>query len=274
VKVSKAERGRVEAVGEVAQVLANAAVAAEGYFRLDLDAPRIAAASGPGQFVMVRCGDGLLPLLRRPISVASLDGRRLSLVVRAVGPGTEWMRNRQPGDRVDLLGPLGNRFSQPRGRTALLVGGGIGVPPMLSLAEGLAREGYGGAVTAFVGGRTAGDLVLVEELAAAGAEVITATEDGSAGVRGLITEPLAERLASGVGDAKLYGCGPEGMLASLARLAGEHDLPCEISLEAHMACGLGACLGCAHQTAAGGLVHVCSEGPVFDAELIYGGGER
>ena len=272
--MSQAGRGRVEAVEETARVMSNAPVAAEGYFRLDLNAPRIAAASGPGQFVMVRCGEGLLPLLRRPISVASTDGERLSLVVRAVGPGTRWMQDRRPGDRVDLLGPLGNRFSRPRDSAALLVGGGIGVPPMLALAEGLAREGYAGAVSAFVGGRTAGDLVLVEELAAAGVETITVTEDGSAGERGLVTGPLEARLAAGAGDARLYACGPEGMLAAVGRLAAQHGVPCEVSLEAHMACGLGACLGCAHVTAGGGWVHVCSEGPVFDAERIFGGGDR
>lgn len=256
---------------ERAEVLGHARIAARGYFRLDLKAPRIAGSVGPGQFVMVRCGPGPAPLLRRPISVASVDGERISLVVKTVGPGTQWMESRAVGDPVELIGPLGNRFSLPGSGELLLVGGGIGVPPMLALAEELQRRGFGGAVRAFVGGRTSGDLVLVDELEAAGAEVICTTEDGSAGEAGQVTGPVAARLAAGADDTRICACGPQGMLRAVARLASEHDVPCEVSLEAHMACGLGACLGCAVTAADNSLVHVCSDGPVFDSARIFGG---
>jgi len=257
---------------ERARVRARLALGEE-YFQLDLNAARIAACARPGQFAMVRCGDGPTPLLRRPLSFARIGADSVTMVVRAVGSGTRWLQVVQAGAEVDLIGPLGHGFGAPGdAAAALLVGGGIGVPPLLAQAEALARQGVAGPVTACVGGRGAADVVLVEELREAGAEVYVATEDGSVGTRGLVTAPLTAALERVAGPARIYACGPEGMLAAVARLAATRDeVACEVSLEAHMCCGVGACLGCAVTTADGGHVHVCADGPVFPAERIYGG---
>lgn len=216
---------------------------------------------GPGQFVHVKCGHSRL--LRRPISVCACSsgepGDLLRLVFEVRGEGTAWLARRRPNDKVDLLGLLGNGFSMdPKGRY-LLVGGGIGVPPLLGCAQ-YAPHGC----DAVLGFRDGAHALLTDEFQARCSHVALATEDGSLGEKGFVTGPMAALLEQNRYDAVLC-CGPGPMLKAAAGLAARYGVPCQVSLEERMACGVGACLGCAVPMADGAMKHVCKDGPVFDA---------
>ncbi len=226
----------------------------------------------PGQFVGLYPGSAAR-LLMRPISICGYSGGgetpvQLRLVFRAGGAGTRELAGAQAGDAMDVLGPLGNGYDLDRlapGRV-LLLGGGIGIPPLLGLTRALTERGA--QVTAALGYRN-GDLFLKEDFEAAGARVLIATEDGSAGVRGNVLD--AVRAAQAEADV-LCACGPLPMLRAIKAYAAGR--PCWLSLEERMACGVGACLGCVVRTRdidAHSRVHnarVCTEGPVFAAEDV------
>ena len=274
-----------------ASVAANREVARE-HFRMSLHAPAVAAAARPGQFVMLRPGAGTDPLLPRAYSVYAADPEagRIDVLYRVVGAGTRALRRLHQGETLSLWGPLGNHFiPAPSGRL-ILVGGGVGVPPLVFLAGSggrapgdspAIRPGRGTARTpdhpfaavpprplALVGAATAEYLVGVEDLAAAGAEVRVATDDGSAGARGFVTALLEEALAGGRDETTVYACGPLPMLAAVARVCARAAVPCQLALEAPMACGVGACLGCTVPRAEGGFARVCADGPVFAGPAI------
>ena len=225
-----------------------------------------AAQTRAGQFVMVRCAGFTL---RRPISVCEIDaaGGRLRLVVEIRGEGTGRLAGVRAGESLDILAPLGNGFSLgDTGRRAVFVGGGIGTPPLLEAAKP-----FGANADVFLGFRSAGAVILTEDFARQGNRVTVATEDGTAGEKGLITAPLARRLDDAPCDV-IAACGPRPMLAAVAAMAMERRIPCFVSMEERMACGVGACLSCACRTRAddGGeqILHVCKHGPVFDAAKI------
>ncbi|HOX46640.1 MAG TPA: dihydroorotate dehydrogenase electron transfer subunit [Myxococcota bacterium] len=235
---------------------------------LRLFAPQVARAARPGQFVMLAPGpDGQLdPFLNRPFSIHRVpDADTLELLVAVVGRGTEGLAALPPGVRLRLLGPIGRGFDPPARGPLLLLGGGLGVAPLFFLAESLA----GRPVRLLYGAATAEALVSTAGLPC---RVELATDDGSAGRRGLATELLAEALSAlPVAEralAYLAACGPEPMLARAAALCREAGVRAELSLEAHMACGTGACMGCARPIG-GRPQRVCSEGPVFDAREVY-----
>ncbi len=238
-----------------------------GYFRMELDCPEIAAAGAPGQFVMVRVTEALSPLLRRPFSISDVDaGGSIALLIRVVGEGTRILSEKKAGESVDVLGPLGKGFdigglSGP----ALLVGGGIGAAPLIFLARRLAEKGVPGRV--LLGGRTAADILCAPVFESLGMEAETATEDGSLGRKGLVTELLAQALTPGASAFTVFSCGPEGMLKAVAGMCRRSGAACQLSLEAAMACGMGACLGCATPRSGGGYLHVCTDGPVVSASL-------
>ena len=212
----------------------------------------------PGQFVDIAI-PGLF--LRRPVSVCDREGNRLRLLVRQVGAGTAALREMAAGTRLDVLTGLGNGFdaSAADGRAAALVGGGIGIAPLVWLARELA--GRGSAPLAVLGFRTAADAFCVDEFAALGCPVEVATEDGSLGVRGFVTDALSRHP-----DVRfVYACGPMPMLAALAKSSQVVDG--QFSLEARMGCGFGACVGCTVATA-GGPARVCAEGPVFRKDAL------
>jgi dihydroorotate dehydrogenase electron transfer subunit len=230
----------------------------------------------PGQFVMVRVGDGLTPLLRRPFSIFGLSGdpRRpegIEILYKTVGQGTLSMTRLQPGQAVDLLGPLGHGFTWRKDPGCVyLAAGGIGVAPIRFLAAALTRGGVpADRCHVFLGGRCEQDLLCRDDFEQMGMPVTLTTDDGSAGDQCLITDPLTAAVAARKPDA-LYACGPPGMLKCVAGLAGAHQLNCQISIETVMACGLGACLGCAVPAAdqAERYLHVCLDGPVFDARRV------
>jgi dihydroorotate dehydrogenase electron transfer subunit len=223
--------------------------------------------SKPGQFYMVRGDWGADPLLNRPLSILGEDAGRglLRFLVKEVGEGTRRLRALEPGESLWALGPLGRPFPDPPPGKAALVGGGVGVPPLVYLAARL--QALGREVVFFQGARTAFDILALEELQEAGVAPVLCTEDGSLGEGGLVTEPLARRLTE---FSCVYACGPEGMLKAVQALcAGK--VPSYLSLEARMGCGYGVCLGCVVAVERNGkrsFERVCEEGPVFEGEVV------
>ena len=222
----------------------------------------IAKEAKPGQFVSVYSSDGS-HMLPRPISICEINAEegKLRLVYRVVGEGTAEFSGRKAGDKLEILGPLGNGFPL-KGKKPLLMGGGIGVPPMVQLGAALKAQGCMGVQTV-AGYRD--ELFLTEELSASG-DFYIATEDGSAGTKGNVMDAVREH---GIEADVIYACGPKPMLRAIKAYAEEKGIECYISMEERMACGIGACLGCVCQsteTDAHSHVHnkrVCKDGPVF-----------
>lgn len=240
---------------------------APGMFLMVLDAPKIAPAAKPGQFVHLSCGEG--NLLRRPISICTQQDVCLRLVFQVKGEGTKWLSTRQVGDHIDVLGPLGNGFALERlGDRPVLIGGGIGVPPMLYAMQ--MAKNSGASPTAILGFRSREAVILEDEFKEIGT-VYTATDDGSYGVHGFVSDVLRAHIGE---FTAVCACGPKPMLHALAQLAEEAGLPCQVSMEERMGCGIGACLvcACALQAKDGGegvrYGHVCKDGPVFDAREV------
>lgn len=241
-----------------------------GHYLLHLDCPEVAEQSHPGQFVHLRVGDGTDPLLRRPFSVMLTRPAiaEVQLLVRTVGRGTEIIATHQEGTHYDLLGPLGRGWTMPAGgENTLLVAGGVGVAPLIFLADRLRHAEPKPYVRALFGGADQEALVCWTEFAARCDEFMAVTEDGSVGERGLVTEALAAEIERDRPE-RVYACGPDAMLAVVAGMCAAAEVPCAVSMEQWMGCGVGACLGCAVAAAGGGYVRVCTEGPVFDAAAI------
>lgn len=262
----------------------------------------------PGQFVMVKPSGLLDPFLPRAYSILRVrresnrkGGHMVEILYKLMGKGSTALSRLKPGDRVDLLGPLGNGYHVlPSLTTALLVVGGIGVPPVVALAEMLARSQFMGRrprngkvgrqkMIAFVGGKTSDDILCLSDFRKAGAKVHVATEDGSLGHRGLVVDLMETylKLQANRQGATIYACGPHAMLHAVAKIAERFQVPCQLSLEADMACGFGACMGCVipvKQSAVsikqpaeetwdtdgkrGTYKLCCKDGPAFDAQEI------
>lgn len=243
------------------------------YFALLLKTSSQLALAQAGQFVMVQVGDRLDPYLRRPFSVfdVSREGSAALVVLlgKVVGRGTRRLARCRPGDRLEILGPLGRPFRPPPGHPVALVAGGIGSAALLLLARGLARDGV--TFDFYYGGASARDLVHGDDFEAlakgSGGAFIATTEDGTAGRRGRITEPLEPSLAAHRYQ-HVYSCGPMGLLARLAALTQEHSVSGEAALETPMGCGFGACLGCAVPHRSGRFALCCTEGPVFPLDQV------
>ena len=241
-------------------------------FYLTLHAPEVARRATAGQFINLLCAPGAWtgfdPLLRRPLSLARVrpESGEITVIYRALGRGTRLLAQAAPGQTLDLLGPLGRSFPDParhRG-TLVLVGGGLGIPPMIAAAE--AALAAGRRVVACIGARSADLLAGADWLAATGVPITITTDDGTAGRQGLVTEALREELDPPGGRVvpEVWACGPEPMLRAVKALAG--DRACYLSLERHMACGFGVCIGCTVPRAAGpGYLKCCVDGPVFAA---------
>lgn len=225
---------------------------APGYRELLLRAPEAAAAARPGQFLHLLCGDpprgdGAYRYLRRPVSIFRVDrgAGTVSVLFRVLGEGTRWLAARRAGEAVSALGPLGRGFPL-EGFTggeaiALLAGGGVGIPPLFFLAQELRRRGV--PVRAFLGARGAADLLAEADFERAGVPVAVATDDGSRGRRGFVTDLLAGALDE-YPDAVIFACGPLPMLRAVQGMAAGRTVPAYLSVEERMACGVGACLGC------------------------------
>ncbi len=237
-----------------------------------LDAPQIATAALPGQFVMVGCGgDTTLP---RPLSVHRVDGGRLALLFSTAGKGTRWLSQRQKGDSLDIFGPLGNGFRiDPDANNLLLVAGGMGIAPLVFLADTAAGEGK--KVTIIAGARSADCLLPISPLQGlfdkgvlpASMNVVTATDDGSEGFKGPATDLIPAYLER---VDQIFACGPLEMYRTMAASYNNYKIPVQVSLEIMMGCGMGVCYGCTIKTKSG-LKQVCKDGPVFDmGEIVWG----
>ena len=229
--------------------------------------PEVAEKAQPGQFV------NLLPdgnfTLRRPISICGIDkaAGTLRIVFEVRGKGTKALSELRAGDTVNMLAPLGHGFTLPeQSARAILIGGGIGTPPMLPLAEY-----FGKNAVVISGFRSKDSAILQEDFAGTGAKTILCTDDGSAGRYGLVTLPLEEEIKTQKPDL-ICACGPMPMLRATAALAETYEIPCQVSLEERMGCGIGACLVCACRTKDKNgdeqFTHVCKNGPVFDAKEV------
>lgn len=221
----------------------------------------------PGQFVHIKCGHSRL--LRRPISVCSCQAGegdapdRLTVVFEVRGEGTAWLAGRREGQSLDVMGLLGNGFPMKREGRYLLVGGGIGVPPMLGCAK---HAGVNN--TAILGFRSQANAMLVEEFATCCGQVRVATDDGSMGHHGFVDALVREELERNSDYTAVLACGPKPMLRSVAKVAEAFNVPCQVSMEERMGCGVGACLVCACKSADGHQKHVCKDGPVFDSKEV------
>lgn len=220
----------------------------------------------PGQFVEVRVDGSPTTFLRRPISINNVDEElnELHLLVAAIGDGTRKLAQLKAGDLLNVMLPLGNGFTMPASadRKHLLVGGGVGVAPLLYLGKKIRQ--MGGEPTFLLGARSAKDLLMTDEFRKVGRVFIT-TEDGSEGEKGFVTNHSV--LSNETFDL-ISTCGPKPMMMAVARYAAKTDTECEVSLENKMACGLGACLCCVEKTQDKGNVCICTEGPVINANRL------
>ncbi len=230
-----------------------------GVYLIWLKAPQVAAKAKPGQFVMVRCGEETL--LRRPLSVHQVNDGKMALLLATVGKGSHWLSRQKVNEKIDLLGPLGNGFSiLSQAKNLLLVAGGIGIAPLYFLAQEALKNEC--SVTLLYGTRT--EQRYPDDLLPPGIKLVAATEDGSVGHKGLITDLLPE-LADGADQ--IFACGPTGMYQAMAQMPELKGKPVQVSLEVRMACGRGVCYGCSIKTRSG-LKKVCQDGPVFDLDDI------
>ncbi len=234
---------------------------AKGIYDLTVEAGELAEKAQPGQFAQI-----YIPgkTLRRPISICSADAaqRTMRFVFEIRGDGTKLLSEIQEGQSLDILAPLGQGFCLgDTSRRALFVGGGIGTPPLL-----YAARKFGGNASVALGFRNAEAVILEKDFRDAGCKVQIATDDGSYGYHGLVIDCIGQEMPEVV-----FACGPGPMLRAVSKFAADRGIPCQISLEERMACGIGACLGCACKILRDGREvygHVCKDGPVFDAQEI------
>lgn len=238
---------------------------AAGVYSMLARCGEIAASVRPGQFVSVACG---FPgaLLRRPISVCGTDGDIIRLVYETRGRGTDWLSCQTEGNELDIGGPQGNGFTMPENGRVLLVGGGLGAAPLLFAAKAMGKR-----ADAVLGFRSTEQIVLLDEFKGICGTVALATDDGSAGIRGTVAQPLENALSDGRYETVL-ACGPRPMLKAAATICSEAGVKCEVSLEERMACGMGACLVCVCETklsdGTSAMSRVCRDGPVFDSSEV------
>lgn len=237
---------------------------AKGVYSFEIDAPELADEAQVGQFANVTAPGFTL---RRPISICGIDRERgtLRFVFEVRGKGTEEIASLGEGESLDVLAPLGNGFRVPEGKRIVVVGGGVGVPPLLGVSH-VSKE----LCTAILGFRDYSKIILEDEFRENGSETILCTDDGSVGRKGLVTFPLAEILEKG-DTAAVMACGPEPMLKAVAKMCEVYGVPCQVSLEQRMGCGVGACVVCSCMTVRNGkefYSRVCKDGPVFNAEEV------
>jgi dihydroorotate dehydrogenase electron transfer subunit len=222
----------------------------------------------PGQFFMIEVNKGTDPLLKRAFSLFRKTEKGLQILYRIRGKGTEILKEMKEGSLLEVLGPLGTCYPLPSGDAIpLVIAGGIGIASVFSFVEQVA-----GRAMVFYGARTKDDLLMHDELKGIAKEILVSTDDGSAGQKGTIADSLSAFLSnpqSPISHYRMYACGPHQLLKIVSEIAREYKIPAYISMEEHMACGIGACLGCVVKTR-DGYTRVCKEGPIFEAkELIW-----
>jgi dihydroorotate dehydrogenase electron transfer subunit len=236
----------------------------ESFYQCAFTSLRLAPEIACGQFVFIRVSDKHIPLLRRPFSVAWVLGGEVTIVYKVVGKGTQELATKQKGDRLNVMGPLGHGFTFHEDKTILLVAGGIGIASLVSLTKMCVQK----SARLFYGARTKNEFIADSFLQLSPRQIEYATEDGSRGVRGFVTKPLEEYLKKNdSSDLFVYTCGPLAMLRAVVSLARSYGVAGEANLEERMGCGVGACLGCATETAHG-IKMVCKDGPVFSFDEL------
>jgi len=254
------------------------------YFKLAFESGFMAGCARPGQFVEIKVSDSNEPLLRRPLGIHRVRGRNFEVLCEIVGKGTQALSQAKAGECLDVIGPLGNGFDLApyalRRTQCILVAGGMGVAPLLFLSEKLKLQSCKSAKPlVLLGAKTNSHILCTKEFKASGCAVEIATDDGSRGFKGRVTDLLRKVLRENETTGKrdnglaIYSCGPEPMLKEISAISNDYNIPARISLEAHMACGIGACLGCVVKTT-DGFKRVCKEGPVFDAREIVWQNEK
>ena len=242
-------------------------------FKFSVKAPNIVKDAKPGNFIEIRVTEQTEPFLRRPISIYNLDKENgiLEFIFQVKGKGTEILAKREVGKTIDIVGPIGyGTFKYQDYQNLAIIGGGIGVFPLYELAKCAKKDGK--KVTTYLGFRNKDFVVLEEEFKMVSDELILTTDDGSYAQKGFAIHYLEKDIEAGKIDS-IYACGPLPMLRAIQKLALEKEIPCQISLEEKMACGLGVCLGCAVKTTkspkdAPEYWHVCKVGPVFNAKNV------
>ena len=237
------------------------------FYKLSIDAPSIVRKIKSGQFIHIKVSDGLEPFFRRPFSVYRAK-RHVEIFYEPIGQGTKMLAVKKKGDDLDVLGPLGNPFSlPPKGiKQIVMIAGGIGVAPFLMLSDILKEKRY--ELVLLYGARTKGHVYAMKEFKSNGCKIYVATDDGSVGVKGRVSE-LFSKIISDPKTTMIYACGPKPMIKSVQEFSKRHGLRAQAACEELMACALGACLGCSIKTTSG-YKTVCYDGPVFDlAEVIF-----
>jgi len=257
------------------QVLWNKKIA-PSYFNMGLTCNKGYSDAKPGQFITLKFSDQITPLLRRPFSIHKLITENqiiqgIELLYKVVGRFTEKLSVCKPGDFIDILGPLGNSFPVSEHlNQVFIVAGGVGVAPLVFLSAVLKEKGMNPLdCRLFIGGRSADDILCKNYFLNFGMNICVTTDDGSEGEKGLVTTPLERELNICLPDV-IYACGPAPMLRAVSKIAEKYAVPCHISVETVMACGMGACLGCAveNRKDSGKYMHICVDGPVFEAGLL------
>ncbi len=260
-----------------AKILENKGIAPERH-KMVLSAPQIAQQAKPGQFIHVRISEGHSPLLRRPFSVHRVQGQNIELLYRVVGKGTEILSKKKRGEYLDILGPLGKGYRLPSATSKvsgiILVAGGTGVASLMFLAEWISVTNPELSILVVIGAKSSEELLCEGDFRRLGCRVEVATEDGTRGYEGLASDILQKLLPLSGDSTKplVFACGPSEMLKRIGKISRKHRFPCQVSLEEHLACGVGACLGCVVRAKSSPYTYkrVCKDGPVFDAgELIW-----
>ncbi|MCM8757669.1 MAG: dihydroorotate dehydrogenase electron transfer subunit [Candidatus Omnitrophica bacterium] len=245
------------------------------YFKMVIFCPPIAKYALPGQFVSIKIVDNYQPLLRRPFSIHRVQGKNIEILYEVIGKGTEILSRRKTDESIDVIGPLGNGFFYQeiisKFQIPILVSGGIGVAPFVFLAEELFQNSkfkIQNKPLVLLGAKTKNELLCEKDFKRLGCKVEVSTDDGSYGFKGKVTD-LLKYLLSTINSqiSTIYACGPGPMLKEVIDISKSYSIPTEVSLEGHMACGIGVCLGCVVNTKTG-YKRVCKDGPVFKAEEL------
>lgn len=262
----------------VAEVLSNKNITLN-YFQIILNSPQICQDAHPGQFVHIKVTAGSVFLLRRPFSIHNTEDEKLEILYQVVGKGTDLLSQKEKSEKLDLLGPLGQGFELKENfGKVILVAGGIGVAPLYFLAKRLLNhdskisgqtppKSRRPKITLFLGAQTRKQILCAQDFKNLGATVKIATEDGSWGYKGLVSDFLAETLLRYSKPDLVFACGPVPMLKKIAQLSRKYRVPSQVSLEQTMGCGIGACRGCVVR-AREGYLRVCKDGPVFRVNQI------
>lgn len=252
------------------------------HYMLVLHSPKVAETAKPGQFVHIKLNETLTPILRRPISLNGIDKNAgtITLLYHVVGEGTKLLTKKHKGVKLDIMGPIGNGFSFPKDvKNVAVIAGGIGVAPVFPLIEELIRLGV--KVTLYYGSRSKDNVIKTNHLINQGAHISVATDDGTLGYNGFVTDLLAKDLENGASFDYYYTCGPLPMMKGVAKIMEGHEIPGELSLEERMGCGTGACLACVCKIKVKSRLEafvndsfftykkVCVDGPVFSSEEVY-----